>query len=215
MFWDSVLAGLSVMLRWQPYVAMLPPLAISYIPVLVCRIAGIPSTNGPILAMSIVNAMNQAVTTYVFFALITPFLLHLQPGIAWALPWQLIVSQPLAIALLLAFATVIAWGAQKARLAMLLTTSAGLPVFAWLASRFAQSGELPIDIWPGVLFLVGDAAVALVVMFVIGSLLGGAFDSRGPKFAHRCNQVFAPVTGVLLLTPVFIYAGWLAQQVPQ
>lgn len=99
MFWDSIFAGLKVLVYWETYVAGLAYLAIYTIPIMAATAAADRKmyttgrvTNGCFVV--VLTPLLQMTATLVFVLILTPIILGLSEDAAWDFPWVLLIVDP-------------------------------------------------------------------------------------------------------------------------
>lgn len=214
MFWDSVVHGLSVLLHWQTYVAMLEFVAINLLPNLLFGLAmmRLPYVAAMGCLMPIVLAIFQMLAVFVFVMTLAPIIFGGTDGAAWMFPWTFIGAAPwLAFKLMAGLLFV---GIVLAFFQMHLFGNAilGCLVLAILANGIGDHFGIAGTSWPGFWLGVGILAIS-AVLFVVGAVLAAGITSLFGENGEALGQLVAqPLVSVLMFLPVFIYGGWLLQQ---
>lgn len=221
MFFDAVASGLSTLLHWQTYAAVVLFLLLSAGPMVLFGLA--MSSAGR--AGGVVGCLSMLITPFlqtfalvVFVLTLAPVMLGFSSDAAWAFPWALFAAEPwfmvklvgklLIAALILAFVPILG---RMQSLHTLLLGSLALGLIIGLIEHSNPTRSIPM--WPGFWFVVGLLIVGSALAWV-GMLLAAIIAAAVEAKAKGLGQLVAfPIAATLGFLPLFIYAGWLGTQV--
>lgn len=214
MFWHSVQQGLAVLLHWQTYVAMLEFLLIMMAPRI---LIGLTMERYPAVAaigclMPLLFTAIQLLAVIVFVLTLAPLIFGRTDGAAWSFPWMFMTTEPATFIKLLLMTGVTGILLSLVRLDLFANALMGCLVLAFVAKNIGSQVGVSVAVWPGFWFMVGILIVS-GVLFYVGLLITAGIASLFGENSPEIGQMVAfPLSAVLMFLPVFIYGGWLLQQ---
>jgi hypothetical protein len=223
MFWEAVQRGIGVLWHWQTYVASLEYFAITFVPMLALS-SVFTKKRKAIVAVGCLSMLAlpaiQVFALVVFVLTLWPIMLGLSDHATWAMPWQLAIESPGALAgfigMLLVVAVVLAFIPLLGQLQSLHTLVLGIFAIG-LVVRLID-GIRPdiafnqVHFWPGFWFVVGLLVVGGVVGWLarlLAAVVATALDSAMEGLG---SLVVFPLGAVFGLVPLFIYGAWVGMQ---
>ncbi|MFC1591341.1 hypothetical protein ACFL43_02335 [Thermodesulfobacteriota bacterium] len=222
MFWNSLLAGLKVLMFWETYVAGLMYLAISFFPIIIAFIiSNINEETGfgfGCLAM-LIQPLFHVMALLVVLMTLTPIITGLSNDAEWALPWLCLIKAPIIFVVVVGVLTIVA-----VVLSFIPIVSRILPTLC--VGGFAIIFTLPsmerlysvtingyVEFMPSFWFLIGLIVVG-GLMSVIGIGVAVFFVTMVITDEDLAGLLMPPIGAVFGLFPVFMYGGWLGAQIP-
>lgn len=224
MFWKSLISSLSVLAHWQTYVAAFFFIILSKGGTQLLEHFRIGDAwLGKIASyfvLALVAQFIQTFATIVFVLTMSPIVLQLSGGAAWALPWAFTMNTPGAIAILTGVLVVLGFLLQLVpilgQLKSMHTFLRGSIVLASVVSLLVrQNPELAPDritYWPGFWFVVGLLIISSVLAWLATSLASVLSMRLNDKAQGMVEFVALAIAAPFWFFPVFIYGAWLGAQ---
>ncbi len=224
MFWDSVLAGLKVLIYWETYVAGLEYLAIFFIPMAIVGMIMEKSKGGGAavgcLSMLLLPVL-QVAAMVVFVLTLAPIIFGFAEDAAWSFPWKILTMAPGAffklVGVLVVAAIVLAFIPILGQLNSLQTLVLGgialMFVLGILDSVNPGIVRGRVDFVPGFWFSVGLLVIGGVMSWVgmmVAALIATALEMAEEGIGHL---LMFPIGAIFGFIPVFMYGAWLGAQV--
>jgi hypothetical protein len=223
MFWDSVVAGLTVLTYWETYVAVLEYLAIFMLPTIAAGfvVEKNPSAEGGIGCLSmLLLPVLQVAAIAVFTLTLAPIIFGLAHDASWGFPWRVIVLAPGAFFRLVGVLVVASIGlafipflGQLQSLQTLVLGGLSLTFVLKLVGAINPSvGIERVDLIPNFWFTSGILIISAVlsrVGIVVAALVATIFEAENKGFTQL---LIFPVAAMFGFIPVFIYGAWLGAQ---
>lgn len=216
MFWEAVWSGMETLTHWQTYVATLLYLLLNLVPLaLVMAISHkFDPENGVLSALSaLLLPLFQAFALVVFILSLAPIILGQSDTANWALPWQLLIQEPWKMLMLLGKLIVASYVLLLIRVQVLQTLIISSFALLLAMNSFPElSPSVELRVWPGLLFVIGLLIFSTVVGWfgiIFTAVLASILEVR---FKIRGALLVIPFASSFGFIPLFIYAGWLAEQ---
>lgn len=224
MFWDSVLAGLRVLLYWETYIASVVYLAIFVLPTFLfgfwLQRKGEDGFGKIGCLMMIGMPFVQALAVLIFVLIMSPIILGFGENGAWGLPILLFVAAPGTLLKATGFTLLFAVGFSF------------LPVIGrWDSAVLAASGTVAlvlvlgmletmqpglvghrVHLWPGILPAFGFLVIGGLAAWV-GTVAASVLSTKLQERLGEITQIIVmPLGSVFGFLPLFIYGGFLSLQ---
>lgn len=227
MFWDSVLAGLKVLMYWETYVAGLEYLAVFYVPIFIAGMVMEKSEGGvPVagcLSMLLLPVL-QVAAMAVMILTIAPIIFGFAEDAAWSFPWQLISIAPGAffklVGILVVAAVILAFIPILGQLQSLQTLVLGGIALVFVLGIFESinPGILKgsVDFVPSFWFSVGLIVIGGIMSWVgmmVAALIATGIETAVEGLGQLMQLIMFPIGAIFGFIPVFMYGAWLGAQV--
>ena len=224
MFWDFMLAGLTVLTYWEVYVAVLEYFAISYVPIFFIgmvmeKIQGDSVLTG-CLGILILPVF-QVVAIAVMILSIAPIIFGFADDAVWNFPWLLFIEEPVAffkiIGVMVVASIVLSLMPIINQLQSLHTLVIGsialLFVLSAVDAAYPNTVKDHVVIIPGFWFTVGIIVVGGIMSWVGVMVVNLIAIATAMEESHIAALTMISIKGIFGFFPVFMYGAWLGEQV--
>lgn len=229
MFWNSVLAGLTVLTYWETYVAWF--IYFVAIPIPVASAFFILEKNKGEVPKLLIDWLPVLYTVGVIaiMLILSPIIFGFSEDAAWAFPWKLILLMPWElielVAILMVAYFIFAWipiwvGWFHSLGSILIYCVLLMKILGIFESISPGIINEKVDFIPGLLFSVGLIVIGGIMSWVgklVSALISAIIGMKVAKTAGYSGNIgyiiFISIEPVFNFIPVYMYGAWLGAQV--